>query len=135
MVVFPLTLTVFLCCPVLSFGTAAARPDGEQARQQAADPKKSDLDKLLTQLEKDKLDEIVSQAEKKATARLPAKVTSAAQALKHAPGKETDKSYRVLEHKGWWVVAWYGSGSEPFLWFNGVAIRKNSKDIYHFGSW
>jgi hypothetical protein len=80
------------------------------------------------------LDKIVMKAEKKATPRLPEKVTSAEQALRHAAAEYANQ-YRVLEHKGWWVVAWYGGGSKPVLWLPGFAIRKDSRDIYNFGAW
>jgi hypothetical protein len=80
------------------------------------------------------LEDLVMKAEKKAKAQLPEKVTSAEQALKYV-NADWVENYRVLEHKGWWIVAWQGSKSTPALWFYGIAIRKNSKDIYHFGSW
>jgi hypothetical protein len=80
------------------------------------------------------LDGIVIKAEKKATPRLSEKVTSAEDALRHAAADYADQC-RVLEHKGWWVVAWYGGGSKPVLWLPGFAIRKDSRDIYHFGAW
>jgi hypothetical protein len=81
------------------------------------------------------LDEIVKKAEEKATPRLPKQATSAEDALGYAAAEYADQ-YRVLEHKGWWVVAWHGhDGSKPVLWLPGFAIRKNSKDYYRFGSW
>lgn len=122
MSLLPFTLSVLLSGLASSSGTTTA-PTGEKAQATARD-------RLSTQL-----DILVSEAEKKAKAQLPEKVTSAKQALKHAQGVDRAKNYRVLEHKGWWIVAWYGSGSEPHLWFYGVAIRKDSKDIYHFGAW
>jgi len=83
---------------------------------------------------KAELNKLVQKAEKLAKASLPEKVTSRAQALRFCPGNNP-KSYRVLEHKGWWIVAYCDNDSKPWLWFTGVAIRKNSNDAYHFGSW
>jgi hypothetical protein len=80
------------------------------------------------------LDRIVMKAEKTATPRLSEKVTSAEDALRHAAADYAGQC-RVLEHKGWWVVVWYGGGSKPVLWLPGFAIRKDSRDIYHFGAW
>lgn len=80
------------------------------------------------------LDEIVKRAEKKVLPTLPEEVKSAEQALKHASAEYAEQ-YRVLEHKGWWIVAWHGDGRLPCLWLPGFAIRKNSKDFYRFGSW
>ena len=81
-----------------------------------------------------RLDELVKTAEKKARASLEEKVTSRDQALRRVAGDEA-KSYQVLEHNGWWIVAYSGEQGKPVLWMAGAVIRKNSKEIYHFGSW
>jgi hypothetical protein len=94
----------------------------QQQVQQAHDPELAAI-----------LDEIVAKAAKDAKTTLLEKVATRAQALALAPGET--KSYHVLEHKGWYIVAYYGGGAEPMLWFNGVAIRKNSREVYTFGSW
>jgi hypothetical protein len=85
---------------------------------------------------KEQLDRIVMSAEKKASSQLAEKVTSPEQALSVGFVKDYKGQYRVFEHKGWWVVAWCGDArSDPVFWLPGLAIRKDSKDVYRFGSW
>ena len=109
---------------------------GEPTADEPPQAARRKYDELVKEIRREALDEIVKRAESQAKSRLPEKVTTAEQALHYAPAEESArKSYQVLEHKGWWVVAYYGGGSEPALWFSGVAIRKDSRDIYHFGSW
>jgi hypothetical protein len=125
-----LTACIVLLLVAVCFLWFATRPsiDEDTKTIVAATPDVSDQTLLA------ELDDIVMKAENNPTDRLPKVVTSADQALKHA-NKDWAKDCRVLEHKGWWVVAWQGSGSQPALWFYGFAIRKNSKDYYAFGSW
>src|SRR5215471_910047 len=125
MVLLPLILTVVPFAPVHFPMPSPPYERGKSAQQQALPLRDPEMAATL--------DEIVAKAEKKAKATLREKVTTRAQALTLAPGER--KSYHVLEHMGWYIVAYYGGGAEPMLWFNGVAIRKNSKDIYAFGSW
>jgi hypothetical protein len=119
-------LAVAAWCLLPSALGAAAREDyaatGDVSRARAEELSKE-------------LDELVVTAAKGARGQLPERVTSAEHALKHAPDEYRLMGYRVLDHKGWWVVVWQPDGCAPALWFHGVAIRKNSKDIYHFGAW
>ena len=121
----PLVLTVLTFVPIHYPAPAPPTERGKHYQQQVE--RVRDPEQAAT------LDEIVATAEKEAKTTLLNKVTTRAQALELAPGEV--KSFHVLEHKGWYIVAYYGGGAEPILWFHGVAIRRNSKEIYSFGSW
>jgi len=123
----PLALSFLLSGSALFPQTSVPNLTGKSVLQQA----QPELDPEF----KAELDKLVQKAEKMAKASLPEKVNSRAQALRFSPGSNNSKSYRVLEHKGWWIVAYSDNGSKPWLWFTGVAIRKNSNEAYHFGSW
>ena len=121
------SLAVTACCLLLlTLCPAVARSDTPKETTAQAPAR----DEVLTK----ELDELVMTAAKKAKPWLQETVNRAEHALRYAPADHA-KQYRVLEHKGWWVVAWYGRGTRPELWMSGFAIRKYSRDIYHFGGW
>jgi hypothetical protein len=93
---------------------------------------------VLTDEIKKKLDSVIRRAQERARPRLdaPARTLAEAQRLALRKGDNVDDGMTwAVEYRGYYVFAHQTHDGEPMLWFYGVVVRKDSKDVCRFGSW
>jgi hypothetical protein len=91
----------------------------------------------LTEDVRHDLDRLIARAERSAKPSLAAPARTLAEARRLAV-RDDDVGRGMVweaEYQGWFIFAWDLSDGRPSLWFYGVAVRKDTRLVYRFGSW
>jgi len=91
---------------------------------------------LLTEGVKHELDGIIENANQDARPLLsgPARsLTEARRLALHKDNRFDNGMTWAVEYRGWYFFSFETSDHQPMLWFHGVAVCKDSKEVYYFG--